>query len=123
MFRTDGHNNPTAFTTDVAKEAGLVLGLDYTKGDSFSVQVSTFAAITLFTARLIGDPIALTIRVIDAVGFYTRIGSQRWGYIGMPADVWSFYLSPEAKAAVIGGMYEREGGTAMLPLFSTRFLF
>ena len=34
-FRTDRNNNPTAFTTSVAAEAGLILGTDYAVGDPF----------------------------------------------------------------------------------------
>jgi len=115
MFRTDLHNNPTAFTTDIAKQAGLLEGTEYTKGDSFGDG-------KYFTARLIGDPIALTIRVIDAIGFYAGMGGQRWIYIAMPKEVW-LSLPFDFKAGVIGGMYHREGGNAMTPLFPRRFLF
>ena len=31
MFRTDECNNPTALTTDIAKQGGLMLGKDYNK--------------------------------------------------------------------------------------------
>jgi hypothetical protein len=117
MFRTDTHNNPTAFITDIAKEAGLTAGVDYETGDSFPGEHGTY-----YTARLLGNPISLTIRVIDAIGFYNRVGSQRWSYIGMPAAVW-LSLSLDFKTAVIGGMYNREGGAAMLSLFPKRFLF
>lgn len=35
VMRTDRHSNPTAFTTDIAKQAGLVEGKDYSVGDAF----------------------------------------------------------------------------------------
>jgi hypothetical protein len=112
-FRTDTHNNPTAFTTDVAAEARLILGTDYTRGDPFQA-----GHLTLYTARLIGDPIALTIRVIDLLSFSTQVGNpiSRWGYITMPQLTWNV-LTPPEKRDVIGWMYQREGGTAMRNLF------
>ena len=111
MFRTDSHNNPAAFTIDIAKQAGLVLGTDYTQGDSFQV-----GTMTLYTARLISDPIATTIRVIDALGYKTKSGIERWAYICMPKFVWSG-LSPDQKRDVIGYHYQYEGGTEMRHLF------
>src|SRR5271154_3974814 len=113
-FRTDENNNPTAFTTDLAAEAGLILGQDYSNGTPFP------APSTLITALLLGDPIATTIRVIDKVGFYTYgvpgTSSLRWGYIAIPFIIWS-YLTPAAKKYVIGFMYLREGGVSMRDLF------
>lgn len=111
-FRTDRNNNPTAFTTDIAKEAGLVLGKDYEQGDSFSVGDETF-----YTAKLLGDPIALTIKVLEKIGFYTNSGGQRWTYIGIPDFVWTD-VSDKNQKEVIKFMYQHEGGTALLPLFS-----
>lgn len=115
-MRTDDHNNPTAFTTDLAKEAGLVEGIDYTQGAPFTVTVSDRETATLYTAKLLGDPLAVTIKVIDAVGFYTRSGAQRWSYTATPKIAWD-ELSPETQRDIIGLMYQREGGTAMIPLF------
>jgi hypothetical protein len=114
-FRTDTHNNPTAFTTDVAAEARIKLGVDYTVGEPFKIITPV---LILHTARLIGDPIALTIRVIDALSFMTTHGTpiSRWGYITMPAFLWH-ELSPVQKRDVIGWMYQREGGTTMKNLF------
>jgi hypothetical protein len=111
MYRTDSHNNPTAFTTDVAAEARLKPGIEYTQGDPF-----TSAGRIYHTARLIGDPIALTIRVIDTLTFSTPNGISRWGYITVPAFTWSELTAPE-KRDVIGWMYQREGGETM------RFMF
>lgn len=110
-MRTDDHNNPTAFTTDIAVRAGLDLGVDYTRGSPFAAGETT-----LFTARLLGDPIAITIRVIDAIGFYTKSGHQRWVYIAMPRFIWDA-LNFEQKRDVIGFMYRHEGGNALLALF------
>lgn len=115
-MRTDDHNNPTAFTTDLAKEAGLIEGADYEQGDPFTVTVSDRETATLYTAKLLGDPIAVTIKVIMAVGFYTRGGQQRWSYIGIPKFVWD-EISRATQIDIIGLMYQREGGTAMIPLF------
>lgn len=111
MFRTDINNNPTAFTTDIAKEAGLKLGVDYAQGDPFQA-----GEMTLYTAKLIGDPVALSIRVIDAIGFYTSLGSMRWSYIAIPHYIWLALDAPQ-KRDVIGFMYQREGGTAMRKFF------
>jgi hypothetical protein len=110
-LRTDDNNNPAAFTIDIAKQAGLRPGVDYVAGDPFP------SPSRLVTAKLIGDPVAITIRVIDAIGFYTEAThSQRWEYIGIPHFVWMF-LSPSQQRDVIGFMYQREGGTAMRHLF------
>lgn len=132
MFLTDANNNPTAFTTDIAKEAGLVEGVDYVVGEGFEINGSaTSGPRTLYTAKLLGDPIAVTIRVIDAIGFYTKSGAQRWSYIAMPKFVWDALkfttLSDAEKGLsfvpnlyqrdVIGFMYQREGGTEMRNLF------
>lgn len=125
MFRTDSHNNPTAFTTDVAREAGLTLGVDYEQGDPFTVDNPGGAKpITLHTARILGDAVAVTIRVIDKIGFYTRNGQPRWNYIAIPKVIWDSLDGADGlpgrdavKSSVIGGMYQREGGTKMLKLF------
>lgn len=109
-MRTDSHKNPTAFTTDMAHQAGLVLGVDYEVGDAFPGNP------VLKTARLLGDPIAITVKVINAVGFHTKTGLNRWTYISLPGFVWSA-LNFNEKRDVIGYMYQHEGGTAMVSLF------
>ena len=103
-FRTDRHNNPTAFTVDIAKQAGLREGVDYESGDPFSHGV---------TARILGDPIATTIRVIDKIGFYTRGGGQRWTHTAMSRNDWNS-LPYSEKSAVIAQMYKKEGGSGEL---------
>ncbi len=108
--RADRNNNPAALTTGVAKQAGLQLGVDYVPGDPFP------APSTLVTARLLGDPVALTIRVIDAVGFYTKLGGLRWSYIGMMPWLWDAQ-NYEARRRIIGDMYARETGTELKHLF------
>lgn len=110
-FRTDNNNNPTAFTTDIAVEAGLSLGTDYEQGDSFTVNGHTY-----YTARLIGDPVAITIKVIDKLGFYTIPPAARWTYIAIPYHLW-LNLTLLQKTYVIGYMYQNEGGTALRSLF------
>lgn len=107
-MRTDRHNNPAAFTVDIAKQAGLVLGKDYTVGDPFPNNPN------LKTARLIGDPVAQTIKVIDRIGLYTQSGQPRWTYVNsIPgANNWK-QLSNSQKVAFIKQMYSHEGGTAL----------
>lgn len=112
--RTDRHRNPIAFTTAIAKQAGLVEGTDYTRGDPFG---GLPGGAGFFTARLLGDPVATCLRVIDAIGFYTKGGGQRWSYIAMPNFVWRSTDSPTMRLRVIGFMYAKEGGTEMRPLF------
>lgn len=111
-YRTDRNNNPTAFTTDIAKEAGLVLGVDYEAGDPFPPPSK------LTTAKLLGDPLKLTIQVINKIGFYEggTGTTARWTYIAIPFFVWN-NLMTEEKIQVIKAMYQCEGGTALLPLF------
>ena len=109
-MRTDDNNNPTAFTTDLARQAGLVPGTDYVNGTPFG------APSTLVTAKLLGNPIPITIRVLDAVGYYTKQGLQRWPYIAIPRFVWDT-LGDGQKRDVIGFQYQREGGQAMRNLF------
>ena len=107
-MRTDDNRNPTAFTTDIADQAGLRLGIDYDFGTPFSIG--------LYTAKLLGNPIELTIQVINKLGFVTYLGKQRWVYINLPTFVWNSLFDSE-KRDVIGFMYRNEGGTAMIPLF------
>jgi hypothetical protein len=108
--RTDDNNNPAAITTDVARQAGLAKGLDYTDGTPFP------APSTLVTAKLLGDPVVLTIRVIDEIGYFTHLGAPRWTYIAIPKFVWDS-LDADQKRDVVGYMYSREGGVDMRPLF------
>lgn len=109
-FRTDRHNNPTAFTTAVAQQAGLVEGVDYVVGDAFPDNPN------LFTARLIGTPeqaIDTTIKLIDNIGFQTAKGQPRWTYINMNNAEWNA-LDKTGKENVIKGMYQHEGGSGVL---------
>lgn len=89
-----------------------MLGVDYKQGDPFAVEGHTY-----FTAFLLGDPVQLTIRVIDAVGYYTKGGGTRWTYISIPQFVWDS-LTPQLKKQVIAFHYKNEGGVAMAPLFT-----
>ncbi len=110
MTRADRHNNPAAFTTDLAKQAGLRQGIDYEDGDLFPPPS------TLMTAKILGDPIALTIQLINAVGYYTKSGRPRWTYIAIPDFVWA--VCPlEVKKQIIHFHYEHEGGTELAHLF------
>ncbi len=124
-FRTDRHNNPTALSSAVAKQARLHYGCEYTNGDSFGRGNST--------ARLIGSAISLTIKVIDNIGFWTARGLPRWIYIStITAEImtgltpsqyrkvftfaWSL-LTKRQKTRVIEKMYRYEGGDEMDDLF------
>jgi hypothetical protein len=112
-YRTDRNNNPTAFTTELASQAGLNKS-EYTQGDSF-----TSNGITYYTAKLLINPVALTIAVIDKLGFYTMTPkSLRWSYIAMPYELW-LSLTQKQKEYTIGIMYQTEGGTEMINLFPT----
>jgi hypothetical protein len=113
-FRTDRNNNPVAFTTDVARNAGLVLGTDYVEGDPFVANGKNGK--TYHTAKLLGDPIQLTIRVIDRIGFFTAAGAQRWSYIRFPNADWH-KLSVFGKTEIIHLMYHQEGGKELEKLF------
>jgi len=112
-FRTDRNNNPTAFIVELAKEGGLTENVDYVSGDPFNSLGHTYV-----TAKLIGDPLELTIRVIDKVGFYSVQPHARWNYIAIPFQLWKS-LTQQQKAYVIGFMYRNEGGTEMSNLFPT----
>ena len=110
-FRTDRNNNPTAFTTALAESARLELNKDYIVGDQFNV-----GTIAYHTAKLIGNPIDITIKLIDKIGFYTQHGVIRWTYIGIPKFIWDS-LNIDQKKLVIKFMYHREGGTELEHLF------
>lgn len=109
--RTDRHNNPTAFTTDVAVNARLVLNQDYMFGEPFKIGGNLY-----HTAKLIGDPIEITIRVIDRISYFTKIGTPRWTYIALPKYDWAARTF-EQKRDTIGYHYRHEGGTEMKHLF------
>jgi hypothetical protein len=110
-MRTDRHNNPTAFTTDIAKQAGLKEGVDYKVGDPFPNNPN------LKTATLLGDPIEKTIKVIDKIGFQTASGAPRWTYINMPKSQWDS-MSYTQKKNTIAKMYKNEGGSALKQYFA-----
>lgn len=114
-MRTERNNNPTAMTTDVAKMLWGELGVDYEIWDAFV----TASWQTLYTAKLIGDPIETTIRLIDrwiANGidpFYRANWQWRWSYISsiwITKDKW-VKMSPAEKADVIAKMLKHEWGS------------
>jgi len=105
-MRTDRNMNPTAFTTDIAKQAGLVEWVDYVKWDKFPWNSN------LYTAKLIWDPIETTIRAIDAIGFKTKWGADRWVYtskLWLNNETWD-KMSPTEKANAVKRMYQQEWG-------------
>ena len=108
-MRTERNNNPTAMTTDVAKSLWAVEWVDYIQWDSFK----TSSGWTLYTARLLGDPIETTIKIFDNAAekwipiFYTKKWGQRWSYIAMTNDQWKA-LTQEQKENVIRSMLQHE---------------
>jgi len=109
QMRTDRHNNPVAFTTDIAAQAGLVEWVDYSIGDPFGDGKYN-------TARIIGDPIDTTIKVIDKIGFTTKAGAPRWSYtpkLGLTNEAWA-KMDRTQKTAAIYKMYQNEGGSGEL---------
>lgn len=109
--RTDRNNNPTAMTTDVAKEMGLIEGKDYVNtGDVFDGG-------KLATAKLLGDPISTTIKAIDNGGFQTASGKPHWSYINMPKSQWDA-MSYAEKKTTVQSMYKHEGGSALNKYFA-----
>jgi len=105
-MRTDRHANPTAFTTDIAKLAGLKEGVDYVAGDPFSNG-------QFKTAKLLKDPVKTTIQVIDKIGFFTQNGKQRWSHTAIPQSQWN-KMSYEQKKNVVKQMYQKEGNKGIL---------
>lgn len=106
--RGDRHNNPLAFTTDVAKQAGLTPGIDYEVGDKFTGTDGKLYN----TAKIIGDPVSATMKVIDKVGFYTSDGRRRWKHTAMTKNKWDS-LPYERKVQVIQEMERQEGGSLL----------
>lgn len=112
LSRADRNRNLAAITTDIAHQAGLILNKDYTLGDPFP------APSKLVTAKFLGDPIALTLQVIDALGYYTHTGAPRWSYMSIPIELWVTFTPAQRRQTVLSH-YKREGGTAFLSLFGT----
>lgn len=107
------NNNPTAFTTDVAKTMGLIEGQDYIAGTPFTDSTGQ----TLYTAQLLGDPIQTTIKGLDQGGFYTASGAPRWSYVSqLPQDIVNNWANatPDQKEQVVQDMYQFEGGKGTL---------
>lgn len=111
-MRTERNNNPTAMTTDVAKMLWWVLWEDYEIWDSFV----TSSWQTLYTAKLIWDPIETTVRLIDRWiengidPFYRANWQWRWSYISkiwITKEKWQ-QMSPSEKAEVIKKMLQYE---------------
>lgn len=109
-MRTERNNNPTAMTTDVAKTLWLVEWVDYVKWDSF--KTSTW---TLYTAKLLWDPIETTIKALDTAvangknAFYTQSWWQRRSHTAMSNEQWKS-LSDEQKRNVVLKMLQNEWG-------------
>lgn len=82
--RAGRHNNPTAFTTDVARTGGLVEWVDYVKWDPFQWGDGR----TYYTARLLWNAVDKTITTID--NYVARGSFPWWTYAN---KIW---LTPEA---------------------------
>jgi murein DD-endopeptidase MepM/ murein hydrolase activator NlpD len=110
-FRTDRNNNPSAMTTAAASAMGLRPGVDYVTGDPFQGGDGR----TYYTAKLLGDPVATTIKAINSGGFYTKSGAPRWSYVNALQGVqnWS-NLNYNQKAQIVAQMYQHEGGSGSL---------
>lgn len=100
-MRTDRHNNPAAFTTQIAKQAWLVEWVDYVVWDAFPDNPN------MFTAKLIWDPFEQTIKVIDKIWFTTQSWANRWTHTTMSKEQWD-WLSIEDKKKVVASMYQKE---------------
>ena len=110
-MRTERNNNPTAMTTDVAKSLWGVEWEDYVQWDSWTNDKWQ----TFYTAKLLGDPIETTIRLLDRAAetgrwaFYTKAWWQRWTHTAMSDADW-LKLSPEEKQWVVLKMLKNEWG-------------
>lgn len=106
-MRTDENNNPAALTTDVAKQAGLIEGVDYIQGTPFKSFNHVY-----YTAKFLKDPVDLTIKVIDKIGFMTNNGLHpRWEYTSdLIKKMWGMLSYPQ-KILIIADMYKHEGGS------------
>lgn len=129
-MRTDRNNNPTAMTTDVARSIGLKEWEDFVQGDPFT----SWSGKTLYTAKLLWDPISTTIKWLDTAAqdpqkqaFYTGSWTQRRTHTALQDAQW-LQLTPQQKAEVVLGMYQREwwswalagqggGNDALWPLY------
>ena len=108
-MRTERNNNPTAMTTDVAKSLWGIEWEDYVQWDSWTNDKWQ----TFYTAKLLGDPIETTIKLLDRAAstwrwaFYTSWGKQRWSHTAMSDADW-LKLTPEEKQWVVLKMLQRE---------------
>ena len=109
-MRTERNNNPTAMTTNVAKSLWMVEWVDYVQWDAFKTKDGR----TLYTAKILWDPIDTTINAFDRAVenginiFYTQGGKQRRSHTAMTNDQWKS-LSKAQKRAVIMNMLKNEG--------------
>jgi hypothetical protein len=142
-YRTERHNNPTAFTTDLAKQAGLVEGVDYEIGDAFYDVGDKLGLSTMEEAiaekRKTGEEIKkyntarikkddwfeVTKKLIDKVGFYDQNGGPRWSYIdklfsgGNANTIWN-ESDDEGKLKILKKMYGKETPSKYGGLFEIR---
>lgn len=107
-MRTDRHNNPTAFTTDVAKQGWLVEGVDYVKGDPFS----WWDGRVYYTAKLLWDGYEKTIKAMDNY-VNQKWYLPKWTYaakIWLTKDFWKT-ASYQEKINMVTKMYNNEWGS------------
>lgn len=106
--RANRHNNPTAMTTDAAKDMGLVEGVDYVQGDPFTGSDGK----VYYTAKYLGNPVDTAIKAIDKGSFSRRGGGHRWDYIRNNKEMderWKT-MSYTEKAAFVEEMRKYENG-------------
>lgn len=108
-MRTERNNNPTAMITDYAKMLWGVLWEDYEIGDSF---ISESWA-TLYTAKLIGDPVEKTIELLDRwLAKWMNIFSG-WSYaadLWLTNEVWA-NADEKKKREIVEKMLKHEWGS------------
>jgi hypothetical protein len=107
----DDNNSPTLFTVDVAVEGSLIEGQDYVQGSQCAEPFTKW-----HYAKLLGDGVAVTIRLLDHIGFYTNDCLPRWNHTAIPNFIWHGLQTAE-KRDVVGFMYKHTGGTKMRGCF------
>lgn len=112
-MRTERNNNPTAMITEYAKQLWGIEWVDYIQWDSFTSTDANWVTHTYYTAKLLGDPIETTIRLLDRWvenGVKKNVFSA-WSYanqLGMTNDKWK-NMSKDEKEALILKMLQHEG--------------
>lgn len=112
-MRSERNNNPTAMITAYAKQLWGIEWVDYVQWDSFTSVDENWVEHTYYTAKLLGDPIDTTIRLIDrwVDNNVKKNVFSAWSYadqLWMTNDKWK-NMSREEKEALILKMLQHEG--------------